>query len=142
MATLAILNAVILLPIAVLHVIWALGKTWPFADADALVHTVIGAKNTMPERWHGPVTALVALVVFCAALLPLMLVGILPELLPKGVLQYLACSVAAVFLLRACAGYSGWSARMMPLEPFYSYNRRYYAPLIAVLGVSFLILGT
>lgn len=139
----ALIIVAILLPIAMAHFLWATGSIWPFKNRHNLVGTLIGSEMSVYTSLSGLLTGFVAFLILCAAVLPLIAVTSskpdwLDTLLTLGV--YVE---GFVFLTRGVAGYTPWAQRAAPLEPFKTYNRRYYNPLCLVLGaLCFTILAT
>ncbi len=132
----ALLSALVLLALAALHLLWALGIWWPVPDEKALVRAIAGFKgiDTMPSRHASlavasalAVSAAVAYLLGCAEGVPL------PIAVAGG-------GCAAVFAARGAAGYTPAWARLTPEEPFRTNDRRYYSPLCLALGGAFLLL--
>lgn len=124
-----------LLAIAMAHVIWAFGGTWPVQDRKTLARTIIGVKDAgdMPPR---PVTALVALGAFAAGIWALSLT----DPAENTVLTLGGAVLALVFLGRGIAGYTRRWRALTPEEPFASLDRKIYAPLCLFIGVGFALL--
>ena len=73
--------------------------------------------------------------IWVAGLLPLMQAGVLPSPFGEVVLCWLLVLQTAVFLIRGALGYID----LVPAnayEPFHTYTRRYFSPLIISLGLS------
>ena len=131
----ALVVAGILIPISALHFIWATGRPWPMRDREGLARTVIGSERSLTHPPTGLVTACVALLILVAAVLPLCLAGLVASPLPPWTLRGLVALQALVFLARGFVGYSAWGRQAAPLEPFRTYNLRFYNPLILALGL-------
>jgi len=141
MTIVAMLLALLLAVIAVVHALWGLRIWWPMADEQSLARTVVGSPGI--TRMPAPYLChLVALALVGAAVVALQLGGVtrLPAV-PGWFVQLVAVGFALVLLLRGVGGYfPSWSART-PEEPFRSYDRRYYSPLCIALGLGFAALA-
>jgi hypothetical protein len=130
------LTFVPLLTVAVAHLLWSLGVTWPIRSEQLLAQTVRGAPGVtkMPPRL---VSLIVAVLTLMAGIVALSLAdhdsgGI--------VLTLLGAVLAIIFIARGVIGYTaGWRARF-PTEPFATLDRKNYSPLCLWIGVGFLIL--
>ncbi|MEM1078849.1 MAG: DUF3995 domain-containing protein [Pseudomonadota bacterium] len=131
---LALIPALVLVPVGLLHLLWATGVTWPCNSDMHLVRCVIGAPFDMRHPRNAALTVAVAAAITFAGLLPLAVVGLLGTGLPESLLRGLLMVEAGVFLLRGSYGYLPAMAKAAPLEPFRTLNRRYYNPLILLLG--------
>ncbi|WP_298984741.1 DUF3995 domain-containing protein [uncultured Roseibium sp.] len=134
---LALIVAAILAPIAGLHFLWALGTPWPF-NSERLLAQAVGGPGLDPKI--GPtakcvVTIVAAGAILISAILPLFYARVLPSPLPYQLVFWLLAVQTAVFLLRGCLGYMSLSA-MPQIEPFRTYNRRFFNPLIIALGLA------
>ncbi len=124
-----------LLAIAMVHVMWAFGSTWPVSDQKTLARTVTGFKSVerMPPRL---LSALVAVLALVAGIWALSLSG--PErdpmLVGGGVL------LGLVFLARGIAGFTAWWRCLTPEEPFATFDKKVYSPLSLCIGLGFLFL--
>ena len=101
----AAIMATVLLGIALLHLTWGFGITWPYATGRDLARAVVGARNIkgMPN--------LVACMVAAAAiaitgLWPLMLTGRINVALPRGIALLGGTMIGLVFLARGVAPYT------------------------------------
>jgi hypothetical protein len=107
---------------AVVHVLWALGSTWPAGDVEGLALAVIGRK-TLPSKlacWT------VAFVLFSLSALVAV-----PS--PKA----LRLGVALLFVLRGSVGFvEPWLRREIVGTPYLLYSRYMYTPLSLALGVA------
>lgn len=133
----ALIVAGILLPVAGLHFLWALGSPWPFKSEKMLAQAVGGPglnPKISPLTKCG-VTMVAAGAILTSAILPLFYANVLPDPLPQKLVFWLLFVQAAVFLLRGCLGYLSVSA-MPQIEPFRTYNRRFFNPLIIALGLA------
>lgn len=130
------LTFVPLLMVAVAHLLWSVGRTWPIKNETLLAQTVIGSSGitSMPNK----------LLLFAGALV-LLAGGILALALADHNsggwwLTVLGVLAAAVAIARGVLAYTpGWRARF-PTEPFASLDRKNYAPLSFWIGAGFLIL--
>ncbi|WP_424972717.1 DUF3995 domain-containing protein [Dinoroseobacter sp. S76] len=130
----AVILAGVLLPVGLLHLIWASGASWPFRSEAHLAQSVIGTPFEMPRLQKAGLTLAAASAILLAGLLPLAFADLIETGLPERALRWALMVEAAVFLLRGSYGYLPAMARAAPLEPFRTLNRRYYNPLILALG--------
>lgn len=134
------LLASLLAALGVLHLIWAAGITFPFANEQALARSIIGRRGItrLPSR---AAVAFLGVLLFLAAFAALMLGKYAP--VPsayKILLAPVGLVLAGVFLLRGVVGVLPAFERSSPEQPFLSLNRRLYSPLSALIGVGFLTL--
>ncbi len=125
-----------LLVVALAHLLWAFGATWPITSETLLAQTVVGRPGItrMPNRL---LTLLIGLLTFAAGMIALALAD---HDSGGATLSALGVVLAAVFIARGIAGYTpGWRARY-PTEPFATLDRRNYSPLCLWIGAGFLIL--
>ena len=107
-----------------------------------LVKAVVGAEKRieMPAKWQ---SALVALLLLGAAIWPhVMEKTLVIPLLPPMLIALGGWTLTAVFIGRGLVGLTPWFRRLLPEEPFCTYNRTYYSPLCIVIGAGFAILQT
>ena len=139
MDAIAFALAVVLTIVAAIHFAWALGMVWPGIDDASLSRIVVGTPGAtrMPPRW---LTAIVAILIFLAALWPVLWRGLIPypHAIPQTIIWLGMCALALVFLGRGVAGYLPAMAKAE--QPFARLNRLYYSSLCLVLGVGFLAL--
>ena len=115
--------------IALWHVAWALGSTWPYATERELARAVVGSRGV--KRMPGtPLCLAVAAALAAAAAWPWL--GGLGFLYPLGL-----GVIAVVFLARGAASYVPAARRFGPEEPFATNDRRFYGPLCLALGAGF-----
>lgn len=125
-----------LLAIAMAHLIWALGRTWPIRDERLLVRTVAGFRDA--QRMPPKLMSLgVAIACLAAGIVGLALAD--RDSGGAG-LTALGVLLALVFLGRGALGYTRWWARQTPEEPFRTLDRKNYSPLCLALGLGFLVL--
>ena len=140
--TVALILAVTLAAIALLHAYWGMGGVWPGRDEARLIATVIGDRRPrMPGR---ALTFGVALAIMGAALWPVLLVMHTRLPLPGWLILSGGAALALVFLGRGGAGYLPSWRRAHPAKPFARLDRSLYSPLCLVMGAAFafLVLGT
>lgn len=131
MTVMALAMSGVLLALAAIHVLWAIGFWWPIRDEDELVSAAVGLRGA--TRMPGPIPcSLVAVGLIAGAWWPW---------LPDGVLRQLGLGVlATVFVIR---GFLPWRPVWRSLtsrEPFATYDRRYYGPICLGLGAGFTVL--
>jgi hypothetical protein len=133
---LAALIFIPLLAVAISHLVWAAGGTWPIRSEELLAKTVVGRPGItrMPPR---AASLLVAILVLAAGTAALALAD------PVGggsVLTLIGLLLAAVFLVRGIVGYSARWRHAFPEEPFATLDRKTYSPLCLFIGSGFLLL--
>lgn len=125
-----------LLAVAIAHLVWSLGGTWPLRNKQLLVRTVYGRPATMqmPPR---ALTFLVALLVLAAGIVALALAD--PEA-GGAALDVVGLLLAGLFLARGAAGYAKAWRQVFSAEPFAGLDRRLYSPLALLIGAGYLVL--
>lgn len=118
----------VLLPLAAIHLLWALGWWFPIRDEVRLVKAVVGMKGA--TRMPGPIPcALIAAALVIAA-------G-LPWITPGPIRQTGLVIAAGAFAVRGILAYRpSWRA-LTSEEPFATLDRRFYGPLCVFLAVAF-----
>lgn len=132
--------ALVLFVVSAVHVIWAVGYSWPCPDQQTLVRTVVGHPDTgadMPPFPSAGLTALVALAIAVAGLFALWAGGAFSLPLPHWLLIGGLAVLTLVFFARGVSSYTIMRVWSRPCEPFATLDRRYYAPLCIILGCSF-----
>jgi hypothetical protein len=120
-----VILTLILLAIAALHLMWAIGWWFPIRDEAALARAVVGTAGI--TRMPGAVA--------CALVVVALLAVIAILWWPQGWLRTTGLwGAAAVFLLRGAVAYTPLMDGAAPEEPFRSLNRRWYSPLILLIG--------
>jgi hypothetical protein len=122
-------SAVLLAGISALHVVWATGSGFPFADEQSMADTVAGT----PRAPRAPETVVVAGLLAAAAAL---VADVAP--VPQGIRRLGVGVVAAVLATRGALGVSGRTAVLVPWTPsdrFVELDRRYYGPLCLALAL-------
>lgn len=132
MALLALFASFILIVIAAVHLLWALGYWWPIKDETGLARAVVGSKGI--TKMPGAVAcSLVVTALLFAAAWPWFGDGAFKSTGLFG--------IALVFQLRAIAAYSPMMKRATPEQPFRRLDETYYAPLCILLGLIFMVLA-
>ena len=127
----ALVLSAILVVLAAIHLLWALGYWFPLHDEAALARAVIGTRGV--TRMPGAVpTALVTVALLFAAAWP--------WLPPSGLRTAGLAAATAVFLARGAASYLPAWRRRLPEEPFATLARRRYGPICLALGIGYLFL--
>lgn len=129
----AIVVAIVLLLIAALHLLWALGSHWPKGDEKTLARTVVGSKDiqSMPPRLA---SLLVAIVLVGAAHVVLVSAGMMSGFLLPQMYRILLVAMIIVFSARGLAAYvPSWRA-MVPEQPFARLDQTRYGPLCLVIS--------
>jgi hypothetical protein len=137
MIALAIVLALVVWFIAVLHASWGLGNHWPADSGERLAKAAVGTPGI--TRMPSPTQCFaVAAILTGVASWPLFAVGLLAEAWSRWLTLLAGAGIVAVFLGRGIAGFtSAWRSRF-PEQPFASYDRAYYSPLCLVLGAGYL----
>ncbi len=131
MTGLAIALTGVLLGIAFLHLLWAIGFWFPIREERLLARAIVGSAGV--TRMPGAIPcALVAVALTFA--------GILPQQADFPFRDLLMPFFAAVCILRGIAAYIPVWRALVPEEPFATLDRRYYGPLCLALGIGYLIL--
>ncbi|CAM2010205.1 DUF3995 domain-containing protein [Acanthopleuribacter pedis] len=125
--------ALVLLIIALIHVAWAQGSSWPAANSDDLLELVVGQKRgqAFPGR---AATLAVAGLLAAAAVLTLLAARLGTDAPWVAGLTWL---MAAVFALRGFAGF--FETRLRPATrdlPYHHWNRVLYSPLCLLMAAS------
>ncbi|KPP83757.1 MAG: Protein of unknown function (DUF3995) [Rhodobacteraceae bacterium HLUCCA08] len=132
MMPLAFLMSAILVVIAAIHLLWALGWWFPIRDEARLARAVVGARGI--TRMPGPVpTALVVVALLFAAAWPWFPPG------PGRKAGLVA--IALVFQLRAVLAYAPPFQAATPEQPFRRLDERLYGPLCGALGIGYMMLA-
>jgi hypothetical protein len=130
------LTVVPVLMVAVAHLLWSLGLTWPIRNEALLAQTVVGAPGItrMPNRL---LTFAVSVVMFAISVVALSLA----DHDSGGIwLTLTGAAISAAFFIRGVIGYTaGWRNRF-PTEPFATHDRKFFSPLSLWVGAGFLIL--
>ncbi len=132
----AIILFFVLCAIGGVHLIWAIGLTWPCKDERSLARTVVGARDieNMPPKWA---SLIVALCLFAAAYLAIALRNLAPISFPQPLAFIGGLGATAVFGFRGIFGVMPAFEKLTPEQPFLSLNRRFYSPLCALIGFAF-----
>ena len=125
--------------ISAVHFYWAIGGLWPGTDETSLARTVIGQEKmkAMPPRW---LTALVALCIAAASIIPLMWSAVISYAVPQGLVWIAMWVLILVFFGRGIAGYLAFFRKQHSAQPFADLNRKYYSPLCLLIGAGFVML--
>ena len=126
--------------IALMHLLWGLGVSFPRGDRSSLARTVIGAAGRDGIMPSSSACVLVALMIGAVTLLPLIQVAVILTPLYFNQIQAAALVVAAVFALRGLAAWTPMWRRRFPGRPFADLDRWLYGPLCLALAAGFLTL--
>ncbi|MFK5978622.1 MAG: DUF3995 domain-containing protein [Rhizobiaceae bacterium] len=131
---------VVFLDIAIIHGMWGFQIWWPERDEQKLARTIVGSPGI--KRMPAPVQCFVVTAVMIGAAILVLLLGGLWSLpiLPLWLIKWAAMALAAGLLMRGLIGFTGFWVRLLPEEPFRTFNRRYYSPLCLVLAAGIVIL--
>ncbi len=131
----AALAALLLGAIAVLHLLWAMGSSFPAADRGALVAAVIGGpvSGAMPGR---VATIIIAIGLIGVAWETAMLGGLVASPIPATWLRICGIAMVAIFGLRGIGGFFEVVVRpSIRGTPYMRLNRFVYSPLATVLAM-------
>ena len=131
--------ALVLVALGILHLLWAMGSTFPAANGQELARMVVGRRGITRMPPAGA-SLFVAICLFLAAILALTLGRVVPWNVPPLVLAPVGLMAAAVFAGRGIVGILPAFERAAPEQPFLKLNRRIYSPLSFLIGVGFLLL--
>jgi hypothetical protein len=125
-----------LFAIAIAHLLWAFGRTWPIRNEKLLAQTVVGTAGVerMPPRLASFAVALFAMAAGVIAL------SLADHDSGGDWLNIAGCGLALLFLARGIAGYTPWWAAQTPQPVFRFNDRRVYSPLCLFLGLGFIVL--
>ena len=134
----ATIMATVLLGIALMHLAWGVGITWPYADGRSLARAVVGARNikSMPSF---TACLLAASAIAITGLWPLMLAGPINVSVPRGITPLGSTMIGLVFLARGVAPYTSVWRRLTPEQPFATLDRLAYGPLCLALAAGYLV---
>lgn len=133
MIYLALVGSVVLVFLAAVHLLWALGYWWPIPEETALARAVVGAKGI--TRMPGAVpTSLVVVALLFAAAWPWFPAG--------GFKAFGLYVIALVFQVRCVLAFAPFWKRATPEMPFRRYDETYFGPLCGVLGVIYFLLAS
>ena len=135
----ALVLAAILAITGLLHALWGFGVTFPADSEEKLARMVVGRRGItrMPSM---TACLFVAACLFAAAALALMLGRVVPMIGSKWLVALAGAGAAFVFLGRGIFGVLPAFERAAPEQPFLLLNRRFYSPLIFLIGVGFALL--
>lgn len=122
-----------------LHALWGIGVTFPAANEQQLARMVVGKRGItkMPSMAS---CLFVAISLFAFALLALILGRLVPMPVSKWLIAAAGGVAALIFVGRGILGVLPAFERALPEQPFLSLNRRFYSPLIFLIGVGFALL--
>lgn len=137
--SIAIVLAVTLVILGLLHALWGFGITFPARNEEKLARMVVGRRGItrMPST---AACLFVAGGLFASAALALTLGRLVPMPASKWLVAFLGLSAAFLFLGRGIVGVLPAFERAAPEQPFLSLNRRIYSPLSFLIGVGFMLL--
>ena len=136
---LSLVIAVVLVLIGLVHLAWAFGSTFPYANEQALARAVVGRRGI--TRMPSPASCtFVSVCLFSAAAWALMLGHYMPVPVSNWLLAPGGLALAGVFLFRGIIGVMPAFERALPEQPFLTLNRRIYSPLCVLIGLGFLAL--
>ncbi len=130
----AVILAFVLLVLAAIHILWALGYWWPIRDEPALARAVVGAPGISKMPGAVP-SSVVAVALIWAACWHWVGPGLGPVINRLGLF-----ALAGIFALRGMAPFLPAWQRALPEEPFRTNDRHLYGPLCLGLAVGFFIL--
>lgn len=132
MTALAFAASAVLIVIAAIHLLWALGYWWPIRDEAALARAVVGTRGITRMPGAAPTAAVVVALMFAAAW---------PWFPDGGFKAFGLVVIALVFQLRCVVTYTPFWQRLSPEQPFRRLDETRYAPLIGGLGLVYMMLA-
>jgi len=131
--------ALILSVTGVLHALWGFGVTFPAANEQQLARMVVGKRGItkMPSM---TACLFVAVSLFGFAVLALVLGRVISVPVSKWLVAAAGAGAALIFLGRGVLGVLPTFEQALPEQPFLRLNRRFYSPLIFLIGVGFALL--
>jgi hypothetical protein len=137
--TLSVILACILSIAGLLHTLWGFGVTFPAANEQQLARMVVGKRGItkMPSM---TACLFVAVSLFAFAFLALVLGQHVHLPVSKWLVALAGAGAALVFTGRGVVGILPAFERALPEQPFLTLNRRFYSPLIILIGVGFALL--
>ena len=133
---LSILLSAVLGITGLVHLAWAFGSTFPYANEQALARAVVGRRGItrMPPM---AASAFVALCLFGASLWALLLGRLVEAPVSDWLVAPGGLVLAAVFLMRGVIGILPTFEQALPEQPFLRLNRLFYSPLCLLIGLAF-----
>ncbi len=123
--------------VALLHLGWAFGMSWPAASRDALGAMVVGVPEGTPMPSRG-LTILVAMGISAAGWLAPWGAGWFSLGGLDGLRLWALLGAVAIFALRGGLTYMPFGPLQASVEPFRSLDMRFFAPLCLVLALGYL----
>lgn len=139
MTLVAMLVALLLGAIALVHVYWGFGGVWPGTDEKSCARAIAGFKgiDRMPPA---SASFAVAMALTVTLFIALDLAGQLALPLPSWLVRISGFAAAMVFLARGIAGYTPAWRKLTPEMPFAHNDTRYFSPLCMVIGTALIVL--
>jgi len=139
MIVIAFLVFLILQAVALLHLGWAFGMSWPAESREMLSAAVVGRPEScqMPPRW---LTIMAAMGISLAGWVALWGAGWFgPEIL-DGLRGWALGAAAVIFALRGGMSYLPFGPLQASVEPFRTLDIRYFSPLCLALALGYLLI--
>lgn len=131
---------VVLAAIALLHLGWALGLSFPCANEQSLARTVVGRRGI--TRMPSKSASLFAAICLAVSAYWAWRLGWHPDAHEaKWFLGPVGLIIGFVFVARGVIGVLPAFERTMPEQPFLRLNRRVYSPLAFMIGLGFVLLA-
>ncbi len=125
--------------IGLMHLLWALGVTFPAANEQELARMVVGRRGIT----RMPSTAAILFVtagIFAAAGLALVLGRVVDLHVSKWIQAPAGALAGLIFAGRGIVGILPSFEQAAPEQPFLKLNRRFYSPLSFLIGLGFILL--
>ena len=135
----AVILAAVLTILGLFHTLWAVRIPFPAANEQNLVRMVVGRRG-MTRMPSAGACLFVAVCLFAAAVLALMLGRVVPMPVSKWLVAFAGAGAAFIFMGRGIVGILPAFERAAPEQPFLTLNRRIYSPLSFLIGVGFVLL--
>ncbi len=123
--------------VAIIHIAWGIGSSWPFTTGEDLAHNVVGDRDRMPDPWMSHVVAGLMLI---AVLLLLAAADVITVPASDWLVNLGAYGVVAVLLVRGIGGlamslYLYFARRNR--SPFVRNDIRFFSPFVIALATLF-----
>ena len=125
-----------LMVVAIVHIGWAFGMSWPAKTRAELPAMVVGipAGSPMPPA---ALTSAVGLAIFGLGAAALWGAGLISLWRADTYRTWVLAAIAAIFALRGIMTYLPFGPLQASVEPFRSLDRRYFAPLCLLLAAGY-----
>lgn len=130
MINVPVLVSLILLSIAIVHVLWAIGFWWPIRDEEKLVRAVAGAKGG--TKMPGAAASATVAMALISLVWWIWYGGQFGTQIHVTVLW----GAMAIFAVRGIVPWMEFWRKKWPEEPFATLDKKYYGPLCIVIALA------